>query len=180
MDGRFVPDEDYERGPMIVYPKEAWAHRSTKGEMRYIAGVITVYGILWIILIAVNLWVEAYGSPEEKEAFTAFFFLLAPIVMVTMLIPFYLMRARRRGMQMGLYEKGIQNSHATFIPYEEIDRLEPWRVWRKGTVGCYIHVKRGTEPTAVDEGSVRMISDFLGEEGMQELESRVHGSTSPE
>jgi len=84
------------------------------------------------------------------------------------------LRNLAKGPFVGLYERGIQHPSMLFIPYPEITGMETEDLKRIRVV-----LKVRNWPWG-RRSAYSLPFDFLGEEGMRELEERVHGAGSPE
>ena len=92
------------------------------------------------------------------------------------LIRSHWMRLIEKAPTAGLYEGGLQVDHLVFIPYEEIARVERVRVWRREPDHLTLHLKVDN----TGRGPFRVSIEFLGEEGVRELKTRVHANGSGE
>jgi hypothetical protein len=168
-DGRFVPDEGYKRGSMILYPEEEWRRRSDlmrRHHIRFQMLVVTVSLLLPTLIMSSMVLL-----PWARNDAIIVALLVTSLVMVGGLIIFSRMMIHRfdRGPLMGLYERGYQLDYEEFYPYEEMGRLEP------GKNGLQIVVRRNGVDVDQRWISRRLVMTVLGEEGVEELERRVAG-----
>ena len=171
-DGAFVPDDGYDRGQMIVHPEEEWRRRVHaciyRPRLRAMWGlyvVLMLYPIGSFIMVRLNPG-DFFGTP----------LLIAMIVVLSLVwvgVTLVFLRTRARAPRVGLYERGFQYNHKEFLPWETIEGVE------MGEEGLRISIQ-------VDEGRVfewgprRCVMAVLGEEGIVELNARVHAAGSPE
>jgi hypothetical protein len=80
----------------------------------------------------------------------------------------------------GLYENGVQLFYFIFVPYEEISRVD--KGVERGTSVIVIRL-HGHEDVSIKERQPwvwNLPTEFLGEDGIEELRNRLHGPGSPE
>ncbi len=180
--GRPAVDRLYERGRMLIWTEAEWEERYKtfiSGALRTIAVVmVAVYLIMSSALLITGLLLSspsAWDWVYEMMIITTIGFIVFPPLIV------YGFLSGSRGEGPGLYEKGIQMLYHHFVPYEEIARVgrAPERWFGGDMMELHPHYEKRRRDGRRDPSLWRMPVRFLGEEGVEELERRVHAPGSP-
>jgi len=165
--GEMVPDEGYDRGPMVLHPEEEWRRRSDLLRRHHVRFQVMVAGTFLLMPAAVVA--EMVVVPKARDDPLLIELLIVFVIMVTILILFSrtILRDFDRGPLRGLYERGLQWHHEDFIPYEEIER-----VYRDGR-GLMLTLRGAQEGSSFEWGPWTRSEVILGKEGIAELERRV-------
>jgi hypothetical protein len=184
LDGKFEPDEGYQRGPMIVYTEKEWRRRVEKHiRLAHIRWMARGTLLMMSLPIMFMMFFLRFPDFENRDTLLWLAVLLAAInIVMFFVLTYYQLRALSRGPLYGLYEKGFQHNYSRFYPYEEIERVERRKEgWRSELVPyMYIRYGPGHSGEVLTWTPVRFIYGFLGEEGMRELEKRVEAEGPPD
>ena len=177
---RSAPSID--RGAPIVYTEEEWRERFSVLQGRMLKTLFVLLSVVYVALILpiVISMAGIEGVPVQLPVFM--FVLLTFVVWVPGIMSMMVNRYQAERMPApGLYEGGVQLGHGLFVPYGEVERVEPVeRVpgegrWGRKAIRLHPRFKRRPFPGVEVPGYWFFKVEFLGEEGVDELERRVAG-----
>ena len=173
-DGRFVPDEGFDRGPMLVYPEEEWRRRVDlyirRGGIIWMLKGYLLFMTIPLVFIIFYLTNPEADTPVPMNWIALLFTLLVTVMTIGSI--YYGLWAIARNPLNGLYEKGFQHNYRSFYPYEEIERIERRREGRRGEEVPVLHIRKEPSPDVDHLADIRVsfIYKFLGDEGVKELD----------
>lgn len=165
-----------------MYTEEEWRERFSAFEQRTLRTVLVLLAVCYCALI-IPIVVATASVPDVPIEVPVFLLIMMTFVVWVPGITNVLM-SRYRTARMpapGLYEAGVQLGPLLFVPYGEVESLEP--VDRgpggggRGRKAIRLHprFKRRPFPGAGVQGLWFLNVEFLGDEGFSELERRVMG-----
>ena len=180
-EGRLVSTTHIERGETLVHPEWVWRARSRpyrrRSELVSLAVSIGFVGPPLVILIAILVFIPNHGGILVLVLF--FGGLTLCMVIISVIAHVSNRKEIAETPPEGLYERGVQLFHLIFVPYGEIASVSEREV--KGSPFLELHL-HGHEDESIRERNPkvwRIPEEFLGEEGVKELEARVHAPGSP-
>ena len=176
--GRTVVDTGFDRGSTLIWTPEEWKTRRRE----YNRNGIKVMLRFWVIFSAVTLLIVFAMHiilAEESDWPLTLVFSTVGLCLLPFCWPIW--NHLTQGEGPGLYEHGVQLLLYEFIPYTEIASTECRPIGWRGESLMRLHPrheKRGIKGMLEPEPWVIPVA-FLGEEGVEELERRVHAPGSP-
>lgn len=169
-DGRGRHAVDIDRGALLVRPEEEWRRRHDAVHWRNWWRGYAVMGALLMLVPAFFLWLDhEYPQPGHPNLWVALLMAVAVVVLVSAFV-LNLRRSLDRGPAVGVYERGYQLSYCVFVPYGEIEGTERVRVRSREPNFVVLRVRGHTGDP------LRVSMEFLGGEGVEELERRVRAA----
>jgi len=182
-EGRWEVDEGFERGQVRVRSETEWRrrYRSMQRVMmrKTMVDAAAVIIIFWSLHIALALQLEGGSLWTSVPLLVLFIILLLAMGPLN-----YVMRMWRfdDAPSPGLYRDGVQMTPEAFLPYVEIGEVR-----RKAILGLMgrrevvrVRERRKRKNFPYRKLPWTLWIDFLGEDGAEELEARVHAAGSPE
>jgi hypothetical protein len=163
---------------MLVYSDEEWRKRSFTTLWRYsLKEYVKIYAWMLLVPLFFLLFYLFYPGASGDDALLWLVVMLAIGLILALLFLVYVkILALKRGRLMGLYERGIQVTPFHFTPYTGITRVERTTYGSAQWEMVAVH----NNSTRAPENPLMVPFMLLGEEGMEELERRVHSAGSPE
>ena len=181
--GRLEKDPGIDRGPMLVRSEEEWRVSQLCLKKRARKSFWVVLLIILATLLLAYLVVWTFAPDEVYYYFFSFTIITLTIVVVIIFSVVWIGLINRigKGPTVGLYAEGFEVTDGTFLPYREIREVAQKDVrgpsGREQVVRIWEKERRRNFPYAPVRWTVPV--EFLGEEGVRELEQRVHAQGSP-
>ncbi len=166
-----------------MYTEEEWRERSSTYQRRTLKALLVLLAVVYGALI-IPIVVATAGTPGVPIELPVFLFILMTfVVWVPGIMAMGMNRYQASRMPVpGLYEAGVQLGHGFFMPYGEVESLEPvdrapgGGRWGGKAIRLHSRFKRIPFPGIEVPGYWFLRVEFLGDEGVKELERRVMGS----
>jgi hypothetical protein len=180
--GRVRSAPSIDRGELLVYTEEEWRERLSTVQRRMYRTLLVLLSVVYFALI-IPIVVATAGIEDVPIELPIFLLIMMSIVVWVPGILALMMNRYQSSLMpaVGLYEGGVQLGPGLFVPYGEIERVESVdRVpgggrWGGRAVKLHPRFKRRPFPGVEVPGYWFLKVEFLGDEGVAELERGVSG-----
>lgn len=163
--------EAIERGEILIHSEEEWRQRLQAVMRRGMRWATVLVAIVTAVMVS-PLVLTMDTVPDGPRIVLPLVLVIVALTMGTVPLLDYTQRWQaRRCPAVGLYERGVQLTVNLFVPYHEIEGVEPVRRW----VRIHPRFQRTPFPGIKVPGWWAMSTDLLGDDGQVELDRRVRG-----
>ncbi len=173
VEGRLLPDEDYDRGQTLVHTEEEWRHRADVEWFRERKGTVLFLVIAYLICTLPILVMDLVAGEGIRVSLEFMGWVGLLFAGCTALVLVLARRSHTRGRTLGLYRKGVQVAPTLFLPYDEVSEVR-WRsqfpIPRRGRT-LWFYIKHPLKPSASmrTDAVFQLSEDFLGDEAVRTL-----------
>lgn len=168
--GRLESDEGLRRGSMVVRSEAEWRERHDAMTSPRMMVLFLLLVAIYLVSITVIWLVWPLGDDAWANALIVFVFVTGALGGPLL----FIRHNAAYGSTPGLYQLGVQQSYEVFIPYWEVESTRRMKVGNNPYEVIAMapkYERRGLLFGSLEPWTLRV--EFLGEDGVQELERRV-------